>query len=77
MGVLLGICLMLILPSDATPDEVILDNQVELVVPGAFELVDVDQDGKGESIKFKLAIKAYREEHFIVTGNLEGKKKGE
>ena len=73
----MGIGLMFIIPSDATPDEVILDEQVELLVPGTFELVDMDQDNKGESIKFKLEVKAYREGDFIITGNLEGKKKGE
>ncbi len=77
IGVVMGICLMFIVPSDATPDEVILDDQVELMVPGTFELVDLDQDQKAESIKFKLEIKAYREGNFIVTGNLEGMKKGE
>lgn len=73
----MGISLMFIIPSDATPDEVILDDQVELSLPGTFELVDADQDQKAESIKFRLEIKAYREGDFIVTGNLEGSKKGE
>lgn len=77
IGIVMGIGLMFIIPSDATPDEVILDEQVELSIPGTFELVDADQDHKGESIKFKLEIKAYREGDFIVTGNLEGKQKGE
>ncbi len=77
IGIVMGICLMVIIPSDATPDEVILDDQVELSIPGTFELIDADQDRKGESVKFKLEIKAYREGNFIVTGNLEGKKKGE
>ncbi|MGE5606974.1 MAG: hypothetical protein ACM3YE_14955 [Bacteroidota bacterium] len=77
IGLMMGICLMFIIPSDATPDEVILDDQVELSIPGTFELIDADHDRKGESIKFKLEIKAYREGDFIVTGNLEGKKKGE
>ena len=73
----MGICLMFILPSGATPDEVIIDDQVELSITGAFELVDADQDQKGELIKFKLEVKAYREGNFIVTGNLEGKHKGQ
>lgn len=73
----MGVCLMFIIPSNATPDEVVLDDQVELMVPGTFELVDVDQDQKAESIKFKIDIKAYREGDFIITGNLEGMKKGE
>ena len=77
IGIVMGICLLFIIPSGATPDEVILDDQVELSIPGAFELVDTDQNRKGELIKFKLEIKAYREGDFIVTGNLEGKKKGE
>ncbi len=77
IGVVIGISLMFILPSDANQDEVILDEQVELVLPGTFELVDVDQDQKAESIKFELEIKAYREGDFVVTGNLEGQKKGE
>lgn len=73
----MGVGLMLIIPSDATPDEVILDDQVELSIPGTFELVDLDQDQKGEFIKFKMELQAYREGDFIVIGNLEGKKKGE
>lgn len=77
IGIVMGTCLMLILPSDATQDEVILDDQVELMVPGVFELVDADRDQKAESIKFKLELRAYREGNFVVTGNLEGKKKGE
>ena len=60
IGMVMGICLMFIIPSDATPDEVILDDQVELSIPGTFELVDADRDHKGESIKFKLEIKSYR-----------------
>lgn len=77
LGVVIGISLFFILPSDANQDEVILDEQVQLMLPGSFELVDADQDQKPEAIIFKLDIQAYREGDFIVTGNLEGQKKGE
>lgn len=77
IGVVIGISLFFILPSDANQDEVILDEQVQLMLPGVFELIDADQDQKAESIVFKLDIQAYREGDFVVTGNLEGQKKGE
>jgi hypothetical protein len=77
IGVAIGISLLFILPSDANQDEVILDEQVQLMLPGIFEVVDVDQDQKPEAIVFKLDVQAYREGDFVVTGNLEGQKKGE
>lgn len=77
IGVVMGISLLFILPSDANQDDVILDDQVELMLPGVFRLVDADQDQKAESIVFELEIKAYREGDFLITGNLEGQKKGE
>lgn len=76
IGVVIGISLFFMLPTGANQDEVILDEQVELMLPGVFELIDTDQDQKAEAIVFKLDVKAYREGDFVVTGNLEGQKRG-
>lgn len=77
IGVVIGISLLFILPSDANQDDVVLDEQVELMLPGSFKLVDADQDQKAELIVFEIELKAYREGDFLVTGNLEGQKRGE
>jgi hypothetical protein len=75
--IVLIISLMFIIPSGAGPAEVVLDQPVELVIPGTFALVDENHDQKAEALKFILALKAYREGQFIVTGNLEGMKNGQ
>lgn len=64
------------IPSIAEPSDVALDQQVELGIPGTFSLIDTDHDQKAESLKFSIAITAYREGDFLVTGNLEGMKNG-
>lgn len=71
------ILMVFFIPSIADPTDVALDQQVELGVPGAFSLGDVDREGKSESIKFKLEINAYREGNFLVSGNLQGMKNGQ
>ncbi|HEX7715005.1 MAG TPA: hypothetical protein VF531_13410 [Bacillota bacterium] len=76
-GTLIIIFIALMTPSGADPTDVALDQQVELGVPGTFELVDNNQDQKAEAIQFKLTLKAYREGNFIVTGNLEGNRNGD
>ncbi len=70
------IFMAVLIPSIAEPTDVVLDQQVELGVPGTFNLVDADEDRKAESLKFRLEIKAYREGDFLVSGNLEGMKNG-
>ena len=72
----LSISLLFMIPSDATPSDVMLDQQVELMIPGSFELVDTNNDRKVEVVRFTMAMKAYQEGQFIVTGNLEGMKNG-
>lgn len=76
-GTLIIIFITLMTPGGADPTDVALDQQVELEVPGTFEVIDDNQDQKAEAIRFKLALKAYREGNFIVTGNLEGNRNGE
>lgn len=75
--VVLLIFLMLMLPSGAGPAEVVLDQPVELAIPGRFIFVDDNHDRKIEALKFNIEINAYREGNFIVTGNLEGLKRGQ
>ncbi len=74
--VMLIIFMVFFVPSIAEPTDVALDQQVEMGIPGLFNLVDADEDGKAESINFTFELKAYREGNFIVSGNLEGKKNG-
>ena len=72
----LGVVLFFIIPSGANPSEIVLDQQIELAVPGEFQLIDHDQDQRAEELEFIIALKAYRQGNFIVTGNLEGLKNG-
>jgi hypothetical protein len=67
------IYLFLIIPSGGNPADVVLDEQIELLIPGVFQQVDSGQDQKAEALKFMVEVLAYREGDFIVTGNLEGK----
>lgn len=76
-GAVLILFIALMTPGGADPSDVALDQQVELGVPGTFELVENNQDQKAEAIQFKLGVKAYREGDFIVTGNLEGNRNGD
>ncbi len=72
----LGVVLFLIIPSGANPSDVVLDQPIELAVPGKFQLLDHNQDQRAEELEFTIALKAYRQGNFIVTGNLEGLKNG-
>lgn len=73
---ILIVLMMFMIPSGAAPTEVVLDQQVELEVPGSFSLVDNNSDQLAEELQFNLGIKAYQEGQFIVTGNLEAMKNG-
>lgn len=74
--VVLTVLMMFMIPSGANPTEVVLDQQVELEIPGNFSLVDSNHDQLAEELKFIIGMKAYQEGQFIVTGNLEGMKSG-
>ena len=76
IGIVLGIFAFLMIPSGAAPQDVVLDQQVGLMVPGKFELVDLNHDHLYEGINFQVEIQSYHESNFIVTGNLEGMKNG-
>lgn len=73
---ILIVLMMFMIPSGAAPTEVVLDQQVELEVPGSFELVDTNHDKLAEEVQFNIGLKAYQEGQFIVTGNLEAMKNG-
>lgn len=73
---LLIVLMMFMIPSGAAPTEVVLDQQVELEVPGSFNLVDSNHDKLIEEIQFNIGLKAYQEGQFFVTGNLEAMKNG-
>lgn len=75
-AVALVILMFFLIPSGASPTDVVLDQQVVLEVPGNFELVDKNHDQKNEELKFNIGIKAFQESQFIVTGNLEAMKDG-
>ena len=69
--------MMFMIPSGAAPTEVMLDQQVELEIPGSFNLVDSNHDQLAEELQFVMGIKAYQEGQLIVTGNLEAMKNGQ
>jgi hypothetical protein len=73
---ILIVLMMFMIPSGAAPTEVVLDQQVELQVPGSFSLIDTNHDNLAEELQFNLEMKAYQEGQFIVTGNLEAMKNG-
>jgi hypothetical protein len=74
--IVLTIVLIFVVPIAATPDDVILDRQVELIVPGEFQIVDNDQDRLGEALQFTVGVKSYRQGEYLVTGDLEGLQNG-
>ena len=73
----MGVLFFLMIPSGAAPNDVVLDQQVQLMVPGNFEPIDSNHDHRYESINFRVDIQSYQESNFIVTGNLEGMKNGQ
>ena len=75
--IILTVAFLIVVPINASPSDVVLDKQVELEVPGKFILIDTDKNQKAEAIQFEVAIKAYRQNNMIVTGNLQAVKNGE
>lgn len=75
--IVLSVAFIFVAPIGADPSDVIIDQQVELAVPGKFELHDQDQNGKAESIDFTIGVSSYREGNFVVTANLEANHDGE
>ncbi len=73
---ILIVLMMFLIPTGAAPTEVVLDQQVELEVPGSFTLVDNNHDDLSEELHFSIGLKAYQEGQFIITGNLEAMKNG-
>ncbi len=73
---ILLVLMMFLIPTGAAPTEVVLDQQVELEVPGSFTLVDNNHDNLSEELHFSIGLKAYQEGQFIITGNLEAMKNG-
>ncbi len=73
---ILIVLMMFLIPTGAAPTEVVLDQQVELEVPGSFTLVDNNHDDLSEELHFSIGLNAYQEGQFIITGNLEAMKNG-
>lgn len=73
MIVVLTIAVIFVVPINADPADVVLDQQVTLAVPGSFELLDQNNDGRPETVKVRVKINNYREGKFIVTGKLEAR----
>lgn len=72
IAIVLTVLLLLMMPSGATPSEVVLDQQVELAVPGSFALFDSDRNQQPDKLQFTINLNSYQEGDFIVVGNLEG-----
>ena len=62
---ILIVLMMFLIPTGAAPTEVVLDQQVELEVPGSFTLVDNNHDNLSEELHFSIGLKAYQEGQFI------------
>jgi hypothetical protein len=75
--IVLSVAFIFVAPIGADPSDVVIDQQVELAVPGKFELQDSDKNGKAEAIDFCLDVTSYRKGKYIVTANLEAMKDGE
>lgn len=75
-GVLLLTAFLWIAPIEADPADVRLAQQIQLGLPGSFQLIDADQNGKAEAIEFTISLQAYQEGRFIVSGNLEAVRDG-
>lgn len=70
-ALVLLVAFLFVAPISADPSDVILDQEVQLAVPGTFRIVDADGNGKAEAIEFTITIKSYREGSFTVIANLE------
>jgi hypothetical protein len=71
--VILTVAVMFVIPINADPTDVILDQQVTLEIPGRFELADRDNDERPKAIKVKVRLHAYRQGDFQVIGKLAAK----
>jgi hypothetical protein len=71
---ILTIAVMLVIPINADPTDVVLDQPVTLVIPARFALVDQNNDQQPEAIQTRIQIRSYREGDFIVSGKLEAKR---
>ncbi|HYH01672.1 MAG TPA: hypothetical protein VEC37_01080 [Bacillota bacterium] len=71
MIVVFTVVVMFVVPINADPSDVVLDQQVTLDIPGSFELVDGDGNHKPEALQVQVKINNYRVGNFQVTGKLE------
>jgi hypothetical protein len=71
--VILTVAVMFVVPINADPTDVVLDQQVTLEIPGRFELADWDNDQRPEAVKVKVRLHAYRQGDFQITGKLAAK----
>jgi hypothetical protein len=74
--IILTVAVMFVIPINADPTDVVLDQQVTLVIPARFTLVDQNNDQQPEAIKAQLQVRSYREGDFTITGKLEAKHNG-
>lgn len=71
MIVVISVVVLFVVPINADPADVVLDQQVTLDIPASFELVDADGNQQPEAIQVRLKINNYRSGNFQVTGKLE------
>lgn len=74
--IMLTVAMMFVIPINADPTDVVLDQQVTLVIPARFTLVDQNNDQQPEAIKAQVQVRSYREGNFVITGKLETKQNG-
>jgi hypothetical protein len=74
--IMLTVAVMFVIPINADPTDVVLDQQVTLVIPARFTLVDQNNDQQPEAIKTQVQVRSYREGNFMITGKLEAKQNG-
>jgi hypothetical protein len=72
----LTVAVMFVIPINADPTDVVLDQPVTLMLPARFALVDQDNDRQPEAIQARIQIRSYREGDFVVKGKLEAKLNG-
>lgn len=69
--ILVVTCMMLV-PISADPADALLAQEIQVEVPGEFEIIDEDGNGKAEEVKFTVGINAYQATTLRLTANLEG-----
>jgi hypothetical protein len=74
--IILTVAVMFVIPINADPTDVVLDQQVTLVIPARFTLVDQNNDQQPEAMKAQVQVRSYREGNFEITGKLEAKQNG-